>query len=85
MVLARRSFRGLATAARSFRAAPVARRSGQVLGRRFYSSGKGYEEHATSDLPWYVSADSFDCFLQLHGLLIYSLLGCLLLPVSPSL
>lgn len=54
MVFARRSLRSVATAARSFRAAPVSRRSGQVLGRRFYASGKGYEEHASSDLPWYV-------------------------------
>ena len=55
MVLARRSLRGVASAARSFRAAPVVRRSGQVLGRRFYSSEKGdqgYDDHSTSDMPW---------------------------------
>jgi hypothetical protein len=59
MVFARRSLRGVATAARSFRASPVTRRSGQVLGRRFYASGKGCEEHASSDLPWYDSSSSF--------------------------
>lgn len=53
MVFARRSLRGVATAARSFRSAPVTR-PGQALGRRFYASGKGHEEHASSDLPWYV-------------------------------
>ncbi|KAK5791690.1 hypothetical protein VI817_006999 [Penicillium citrinum] len=60
MVLARRSLRGVASAARSFRAAPIARRSGQVLGRRFYSSEKGekgFEDHSTSDMPWYVQLD----------------------------
>jgi len=54
MVFVRRSVLRAANAAQAFRAAPFVRRSGQVLGRRFYSSGKGHEEHKTSDLPWYV-------------------------------
>lgn len=54
MVFARRSVLRAANAAQAFRA-PVVRRTGQVLGRRFKSTGgKGYDEHATSDTPWYV-------------------------------
>lgn len=53
MVFARRSIFRAATAAQSFRAAPVARRSAQLLGRRFQSTGGSYEKgHASSDLPW---------------------------------
>lgn len=57
MVFARRSALRAVNATRAFRSAPVAARSSQLFGRRFYSSGKkdkGYEEHTTSDLPWYV-------------------------------
>lgn len=54
MVFARRSVLRAANAARAFRA-PTVRRSGQVLGRRFNSTGgKGHNEYATSDMPWYV-------------------------------
>lgn len=59
MAFARRSLRGMTTAARSFRTAPVSR-PGQLLGRRFYSSGKGYEEHTSSDLPWYAQLASIE-------------------------
>jgi hypothetical protein len=55
-IFARRSALRAVTTAQSFRTAPRAGRSAQLLGRRLYSSGKndkGYEEHATSDLPWY--------------------------------
>ncbi|KAJ6183035.1 hypothetical protein N7485_001677 [Penicillium canescens] len=53
MVFARRSIFRAATVAQSFRAAPVARRSAQALGRRFNSTGGSHEQgHASSDLPW---------------------------------
>lgn len=53
MVFARRSIFRAATAAQSFRAAPVARQSAQLLSRRFKSTGGSYEPgHASSDLPW---------------------------------
>lgn len=53
MVFARRSIFRAATAAQSFRAAPVARQSAQILGRRFNStSGSYHPGHKTSDLPW---------------------------------
>ncbi|CAG7954122.1 unnamed protein product [Penicillium nalgiovense] len=53
MVFARRSIFRAATAAQSFRAAPVVRQSAQTLGRRFNStSGSYHPGHKTSDLPW---------------------------------
>lgn len=54
-IFARRSALRAVTAAQGFRVAPVLSRSAQ-LGRRFYASGKndkGYEDHSSSDLPWY--------------------------------
>ncbi|KAJ5120722.1 uncharacterized protein N7515_010110 [Penicillium bovifimosum] len=53
MVFARRSIFRAATAAQSFRAAPVTRRSAQLLGRRFKSTAGSYEPGPkSSDLPW---------------------------------
>ncbi|QQK42361.1 hypothetical protein Pdw03_6262 [Penicillium digitatum] len=53
MVLAHRSIVRAATAAQSFRAAPVTRQSVQLLGRRFKSTGGSYEKgYTSSDLPW---------------------------------
>ncbi|KAJ5584954.1 uncharacterized protein N7459_004754 [Penicillium hispanicum] len=52
MVFARRSALRAFTAMQVFRTAPVARGSARMLGRRFASTGKGYVEHKTSDLPW---------------------------------
>jgi hypothetical protein len=54
MAFVRRSALRATIAAQSFSAAPVARRTTQLLGRRFYASGKGHDEHKTSDLPWCV-------------------------------
>jgi hypothetical protein len=53
MAFARRSALRATLAAQSFYAAPIVRRTTQLLGRRFYASGKGSDEHKTSDLPWY--------------------------------
>lgn len=55
MVVARRSLLRTTSAAQFLRAGPVIRRPGQTLGRRFYASGHGGEEHKSSDLPWCVS------------------------------
>jgi hypothetical protein len=53
MVFARRSMFRAATAAQSFRTAPVARQSARILGRRFNSTSSSYHPgHTTSDLPW---------------------------------
>lgn len=54
MVFARRSLLRATFAAQSLRASPVCL-PGQTLGRRFYASGHGGEEHKSSDLPWCVS------------------------------
>ena len=57
MVFARRSALRAVNATRALRTAPVTTRSSQLLGRRFYSSGKndkGYDDHTTSDILWYV-------------------------------
>jgi hypothetical protein len=54
MAFIRRSALRATVTAQSFYAAPAARRTTQLLGRRFYASGKGYDEHKTSDLPWCV-------------------------------
>lgn len=60
MALARRSALRATIAAQSLHAAPVARRSTQLLGRRFYASKQGYQEgHKTSDIPWYVVCPEF--------------------------
>lgn len=64
MVFARRSIFRAATAAQSFRAAPITRQSAQLLGRRFKSTGGSYEHGpASSDLPWCVyvpASEKFD-------------------------
>lgn len=55
-IFARRSALRAVTTAQGFRTAPRASRSAQLLGRRLYSNGKndkGYEDHTSSDLPWY--------------------------------
>lgn len=66
MLPARRSAFRAITAAQAFRAVPVAQRSTRLLGRRFYSSEKGHEQHRTSDLPWSVSPQ---CILNHHPIL----------------
>ncbi|EKV15857.1 hypothetical protein PDIG_12180 [Penicillium digitatum PHI26] len=67
MVLAHRSIVRAATAAQSFRAAPVTRQSVQLLGRRFKSTGGSYEKgYTSSDLPWRVNvlaSEKFDTVL----------------------
>ena len=55
MVFVHRSVSRAVSAAQTLRAAPVSRGSAQTLGRRFASTGKAYEEHKSSDLPWCVS------------------------------
>lgn len=54
MFQARRSALRALSATQTFRALPTAQRSSGFLGRRFYSSEKGHENHRSSDLPWYV-------------------------------